>query len=665
MFRFTKQIGTPNTRMKKNINYLYLAFLSVMLFSCQQNKTGEKLPVYRTKMQAEVKILRNQGDSLRKVDVEQAMDTYKSMLALAIEKKDVIGQIEAYRSLVFVSSTMQGVIDTALKYSDQAVIFGNKLGDANTLCDVYSIRAVAFQVAGKIDSATAANKLALDYMDKDNAPDSFKNWSLYMNVANFYSNQLNNHTLAIEYTFRYLNEYALNAGEPHRIETSYNNLGLFYMRLNDSINAKKYLYKAKDMHKLVSGQRNRAYAQVAYNLFIFYTDVSQNIDSSKYYLDEFIGHNNEGNQVDEINAIIGLSAMANKSEDKALAQDILHRYAPVKFLSNEYVDKKALWVLFTQYYQLYELLGDNVNALSHLKTANKLMTDAWNESKQRDMEQFEIERKKVMQENKLLANELKIKNKNNTILLLTVVSIIIALAGFLIFLVFKRRNDLLRIEKEFEKETSMLKGQLEERNRISRELHDDLGASLTSIALSGKILKQQNPDLQEDLNLISNTANDVVDNLNEIVWSLNSRNDSLNGLVAYIRKFATTYLGKVNISLQVTENLSDIDIPVLSTVRRAVYLTSKEAVNNIAKHSDASSVFVDFNFQVATHLLKIIIKDNGSNSQTENNKASGGGNGLHNMKRNMELIGGSCTIAQNDGFTVEIAIVLDKEKPAS
>ncbi len=206
----------------------------ILSLGCTADRPAADTPVYLTRPTPEVKALRLRADSLRSTDLAGSMALYSAMLRKAEELRDDQGLVEAYRRLVFVAGVQLSQTDTALRYSDEALRFAHRLGDANTLCDVYGLRAVTYQVAGMLDSATAANKEALRYMDLDTAPDSLRNWPLYLNVAGMF-NELNDQRLAIAYTHRYLDGYALPNKDTNRMELAYNNLGLYHLRLRDSV----------------------------------------------------------------------------------------------------------------------------------------------------------------------------------------------------------------------------------------------------------------------------------------------------------------------------------------------------------------------------------------------------------------------------------------------
>lgn len=372
----------------------------------------------------------------------------------------------------------------------------------------------------------------------------------------------------------------------------------------------------------------------------------------------------QGNPVGMQKTVNQLMEIALASQDKTLAFDILNKNNALDLLGSDEYPLSDVKKALEYSYRLYKMLDDEQRAYHYLQPAYEVAAELRKQEMNKDLEKYELERKKVMQENKILANELQLKSKNNTILLLLITFLIIgAVAAFLLIsyrkkvTLQKKKMELMEKETAWERERSVLKGQLEERNRISRELHDDLGASLTSIALSGEMMKSKNPEMKEDLHIITSSANDIVDTLNEIVWSLNSRNDSLQGLVAYIRKFASGYLDKLDIHFEYKEALPDEDISVPSNIRRAVYLTAKEAFNNIAKHSKADKATMKVGMVAGK--LNIIISDNGKGLLSINNSSSkSNGNGLHNMKKNMEQVGGSCSVENKEGTVVHIEVVL-------
>jgi len=185
-----------------------------------------------------------------------------------------------------------------------------------------------------------------------------------------------------------------------------------------------------------------------------------------------------------------------------------------------------------------------------------------------------------------------------------------------------------------------------ERNRIARELHDDIGAELTRLTMMSQML-QKYPDVDarilEKLRKISETGKKVLGNIGEIIWTMNPRKDNLDSLAAYIRRFVTEYLETNGIDVNI--DFPD-DIPaneVSDEYRRNVFLVIKEAINNISKHSKATSV--QLSLHIKEKLAEFEISDNGTGfSVTEKQDW---GNGLRNMSQRMRDIGGNFQISSN------------------
>ena len=185
-----------------------------------------------------------------------------------------------------------------------------------------------------------------------------------------------------------------------------------------------------------------------------------------------------------------------------------------------------------------------------------------------------------------------------------------------------------------------------ERNRIARELHDDIGAELTRLTMMSQLL-QKYPDvdarIQEKLRKISETGKKVLGNIGEIIWTMNPQKDNLDSLAAYIRRFVTEYLETNGIDVNI-EFPDEIPANAVSDeYRRNIFLVIKEAINNIAKHSKATSVRLSMN--IRERLAEFEISDNGTGFSVKDKQDWG--NGLHNMSQRMKDIGGNFQISSD------------------
>ncbi|MFT3705797.1 MAG: sensor histidine kinase [Agriterribacter sp.] len=230
--------------------------------------------------------------------------------------------------------------------------------------------------------------------------------------------------------------------------------------------------------------------------------------------------------------------------------------------------------------------------------------------------------------------------------------IVTELAFFLFGLTYKGRKELIekikiddainleQEKKEFEKQLAIIQAQQEERNRISADMHDELGGGMTAIRLMSELAKHRMQDVDmPEIERISSSANDLLSKMNAIIWSMSPSNDSLANLIAYIRSYTLEFFENTLIRCEI---IVKEDIPVIEMSgikRRNIFLALKEALNNILKHAKADAVLIHIDF---VSRLTITIQDNGIGFDQEKIKPFG--NGLHNMRKRMELIDGSFNI---------------------
>ncbi|MES1223685.1 MAG: 7TM diverse intracellular signaling domain-containing protein [Bacteroidota bacterium] len=245
--------------------------------------------------------------------------------------------------------------------------------------------------------------------------------------------------------------------------------------------------------------------------------------------------------------------------------------------------------------------------------------------------------------------------------------ITIELVFFLMALAFKNRKDIvdrtrererLRLDnerKEFEKQLAVVEAKQEERNRISTDMHDELGSGVTAIRLMSEIVKtKMKGNTLPEIDKISSNANDLLSKMNTIIWTMSSSNDRLDNMIAYTRSYAFEFMENTNINCHFE---SDEFIPpteMSGEKRRNIFLCVKESLNNIAKHSKANDVWLKVTILPGT--LQIEIHDNGIGINLH--KLREFGNGLNNMKKRIESIDGSFLIVNKEGTTTTFTVPL-------
>lgn len=207
----------------------------------------------------------------------------------------------------------------------------------------------------------------------------------------------------------------------------------------------------------------------------------------------------------------------------------------------------------------------------------------------------------------------------------------------------KKKLNLIKQQQAIEKE----------RMRISKDMHDEIGSSLTRITLLSEIAKNKIGDYEE-LTKITKASREVVNNMDEIVWAINPKNDSLDNLVAYILQFAQEYLENTGIDSKFNFPEYIPQIPLLSDVRHNIFLTVKESLNNIVKHSGATEVWIEL--MVYPQKFEFIINDNGKGINFD--QIDRFSNGLNNMRKRIEEISGYIMIESEGGTSIRISMLI-------
>lgn len=236
------------------------------------------------------------------------------------------------------------------------------------------------------------------------------------------------------------------------------------------------------------------------------------------------------------------------------------------------------------------------------------------------------------------------------LIILTAFLMPVLLSGLLIwFLVFYQKK---KLAQQLEKKDMLLREQQliiekqesiqNERNRIASEMHDDLGSGLTTIRyLSDRaLMKAASEEERAQIGRIAAQSNALIRNMSEIIWALNMRFDSLDSLLAYLRRYAAEFLEEHHIELSWQQMELNKLYTLSGEMRRNIHLTVKEALNNIVKHAGATKVNFLFSKEEGFFILKLV--DNGTGFNPES--ISSDGNGLFNMQNRMKSIEGDFQI---------------------
>ncbi len=241
-----------------------------------------------------------------------------------------------------------------------------------------------------------------------------------------------------------------------------------------------------------------------------------------------------------------------------------------------------------------------------------------------------------------------------------VVALLVAASGVIAWYVSRRR--LQRRVESLERERAIDR----ERTRIANDMHDELGAQLTRISMLSESARRQPSDparVSERLGQIYETARDVTKAMDEIVWTVNPRHDTLESVVTYLEKFAVDFLGTAGVACRIDAPFEADGWTPNAEVRHNLFLCLKEALTNVVRHSGATMVVLTIRAESGE--LSVEIADNGrglvpASAEPGCPPRPGGGNGLANLRARMTRIGGTCGIASSPetGCTVSFKVPL-------
>lgn len=193
------------------------------------------------------------------------------------------------------------------------------------------------------------------------------------------------------------------------------------------------------------------------------------------------------------------------------------------------------------------------------------------------------------------------------------------------------------------------------RTRISTDLHDDIGSTLSSISILSELVlhKKDKEQADEMLNEIKDNAISLMEKMDDIVWSINPKNDSLEDLLSRITRFASQLFEAKNIEHTITIQPDIKDLKLSMESRQHLYLMIKETINNIVKHANCTNASITASCK--DHLLNVVINDNGKGFKTDKNHS---GNGLINLKERGAKMGANIQIESmpRRGTSVAISI---------
>lgn len=625
----------------------------------------------------------NRGQRISTKDGKRSADTtrVKALLArgMQMESVNLDSALAIYQQVISVSRALDYPFGTARGLHYSGIVYADM---------------------GSYDSAMVNYQRAIPLYRKVGKPSQVG--ACWLNMANLYQFR-GNYQKAMQFYFQAIKMFRKPADQA-KLSVAYSNLGVIFQKLGQYTKASGYYNRAVQISRKINDSTSLG------NGLINLGAVKELLDRNNEALTHFMEADSIGQKtadlmmrrdaltnIGEIYFKTGQAAkgMAAKTEALKFAEQLgypydisailmslgehamdagnlgdasryLHRALSLAgsvksntLLSKAFLDLSLLEFRRHHYRQAYlfqsryKQYSDSVFNEQQVKAVNEIEAKYETAQKNREIAEQNLALEK---------NREAIRSKNRWIFLFLAGIILLALILFLSLRSYRHkqnlhRQSLLTLQKEHEVNTLKTKmdAREEERNRIGREMHDDIGSALTTILYLSHDLKNQGAAQDSHTaDRIAGTAESVVDKMNEIIWSMNREYDTLDDLVAYTRQHAAEFLD--NHGLEQHFETPDVipDLHLRGEQRRNVYLVIKESLHNIVKHACATRVDIDLRIGDE---LTVVIHDNGKGIDHENLRRFG--NGLRNMRQRMESIGGSFDIGCDHGTVVTLRCPLN------
>lgn len=390
---------------------------------------------------------------------------------------------------------------------------------------------------------------------------------------------------------------------------------------------------------------------------------SNQLDSAQYYFDKCLELDIKtgiDKQIADTYSNLGQLALLKKEYSKAEEQ-ALKSLEILKRINHKPYMPKTYAVLE----QLYTEQGDYKKVIEIQKKSFQVYKEMITEKKEASIAEFNVLFETQEKEKQILESKAETNKKHNQLIIASVVSFGLLLIAFMMYRQQKLKHK--QQEQEFELKTAI--SQIENQNKlqeqrlnISRDLHDNIGSQLTFIISSVDNVKYafdiDNKKLDDKLTNISSFAKETIVELRDTIWAMNSNEISFEDLEFRVHNFiekAKEAKDEIQFSFLTETELKDTKLTSIEGMN--LYRTIQEAVNNAIKYAKASTVSIAV--KRIENQIKITIQDNGIGFD-ENSVQKG--NGLQNMKKRIEDIGGKFNlVSSNEGTKVNISII-DKFK---
>lgn len=551
-----------------------------------------------------------QRSTIFQIQFEQSQ--IDSLLKLLDKTKDLREKVLIYKKLCWNLRTTNAE-EKAIYYADKGIELARKINFKKGEADITRYKGIItwnfFHQNMSIDLYKEALRLSKEIGDKEGEAYSYDR----LGMTAFYNDKNDEALHYFNKAISIFNEINNNEGLAY-VYSHFNWVYTKKAQYNLALQAGRQALEIRIFLKNNEGISN-SYA----DLGLTYRKI--NFDSSLIYVTKAVEvAKNNGLELPfaEHSSLLSELYLQVKDYDKALVYANDSYSIADKNNSIRQMEKTAKVIAF-----VYEQKHDYAKALRFLHIYNNTKDSLFNEEINKKIVQQELQYD-YEKEKESVAERERLRE-----VILTAVIIVLIILAVIIFLKY-RFTQVLKVEKI--------------RRKISSDLHDDIGATLSSINIYSELAKNEKDNVVY-INTIQQHAQKTIGNLDELVWSINPNNDNLKVLINRMRSFALPLLKDNKIKTEFTAELQDEEILIGLEKRRNIYFAFKEMVANVLKHANSSCCSIKINQKKA--FLTIEVKDDGKGFEME--MINQQRNGLRNLKRRATENRGDFTIVSTPG----------------
>lgn len=549
--------------------------------------------------------------------------------------------------------TSQSIFPEALKNYFISLKIRQEINDKSGIAAVYNNIASVYLEEGNYAESLKSNLAALRIREELNDKEGIA--ASYNNIGNVYDG-MHNYEEALKMHFAAL-KIRLEIDDKNGIANSYSNIGGIYAAQGNNGPALTNILEAVKIREEIGDKQGLATSYI--NIGNVHRNQSNIPEALKCYaislkIAEEIG--------DQLNVVFALTGIGTAYTQQKKFQDAALYLQKALVLSKEIGSKICIRNAYEGLAELDSMQGNYKQGWEHYKLFVAYRDSLFNEENTKktvqSQMQYEFDKKeseiKTAQDKKDVLTNAKLYREKLVRNFSMAGAVGILIVSVYMFYNFRKRKKL-----------EGLQALSNERLRISRELHDDMGSTLGSIAVYSDVaknrsLKNENP--AEVLSKIGTASRELIEKMSDIVWSLNPDSENFEQMQNRMQAFAAMILTSRNISFEFKIDEQLKDVVLTSQQRKNFFLIFKEAIHNIVKYAQCNNVLVEI--AKSSNKISMLIKDDGKGfdavSFQEGRGGAYNGNGLKNMQTRTEEIGGKLLInsSVNTGTSVSLLLTV-------